>query len=129
MSPSVSRVALISATARQAREGLLGWVSFDLDETLRVDGVALRRRIDGRLTLAFPHRQDRSGGVHPYLRPLDAVARSLIERQVFLALGLDPGGEGFAASAPGESREVPLAGRPDPHASGQARHGPQEAPR
>lgn len=34
-------------------------------------------------------RRGRAGESHPYLRPLDAQARAVIERQVFEALGLD----------------------------------------
>jgi DNA-binding cell septation regulator SpoVG len=88
VSPAISRVILAPAARAELGSGLLGWVSFDLDEVLRVDGVALRRRLDGRLTLAFPCRRGRAGESHPYLRPLDAQARSVIERQVFEALGL-----------------------------------------
>ena len=89
MSPAISRVFLAQATPSDIGAGLLGWVSFDLDGLLRVDGVALRRRLDGRLTLSFPCRKGRAGDSHPYLRPLDAQARAIIERQVFAALGLD----------------------------------------
>jgi hypothetical protein len=85
----VQAVSLAPASADDARGGLLGWVAFDLAETLRVDGVALRRRLDGGLTLAFPRRRDRAGDSHPYLRPLDAQSRAVIEHQVFAALGLD----------------------------------------
>lgn len=88
MSPRISQVVLVTATHAELEHGLIGWVSFNIDEALRVDGVALRRRLDGRLMLAFPCRRDRAGADHPYLRPLDAQARAVIERQVFEALGL-----------------------------------------
>lgn len=88
MSPRISNVVIATAASDSVSSGLLGWVSFDIDEALRVDGVALRRRLDGRLTLSFPCRRGKSGGSHPYLRPLDAQARAVIERQVFAALGL-----------------------------------------
>jgi len=86
--PAISKVVMVAAARDELGAGLLGWVSFDLDEVLRIDGVALRRRLDGRLTLSFPCRRGKSGDNHPYLRPLDAQARAVIERQVFEALGL-----------------------------------------
>jgi hypothetical protein len=91
VTPTVSRVVLISASGAEREQGLVGWVSFDLDEALRIDGVALRRRLDGRPTLSFPCRRGKAGESHPYLRPLDAQARAVIEQQVFAALGLDGG--------------------------------------
>lgn len=89
MSPSVSKVVLAPTAPSEIERGLLGWVSFDIEGALRVDGVALRRRLDGRLTLSFPCRKGKAGDSHPYLRPLDAQARAVIERQVFEALGLN----------------------------------------
>jgi DNA-binding cell septation regulator SpoVG len=86
--PAITKVVLAPALGGECGSGLLGWVSFDLDEALRIDGVALRRRLDGRLTLSFPCRRGKAGERHPYLRPLDAQARALVERQVFEALGL-----------------------------------------
>jgi len=88
MRPAISKVVMVAAAPGELGSGLLGWLSFDLDHVLRVDGVALRRRLDGRLTLSFPCRRGRAGESHPYLRPLDAQARAVIERQVFEALGL-----------------------------------------
>lgn len=91
MIPAVSRVLLVQATPTEIERGLLGWVSFDLDGVLRVDGVALRRRLDGKPTLSFPCRKGRAGDSHPYLRPLDAQTRAVLERLVFAALNLDGG--------------------------------------
>ena len=59
-----------------------------LDATLRLDGLALRRTADGRLSLSFPARRDTAGKQHPYLRPVDDAARRDIEHQIFTALGL-----------------------------------------
>jgi hypothetical protein len=86
---NIGQVRLHQSSAAEAESGLLGWVSFDIGDVLRIDGVALRRRLDGCLTLSFPCRRGRGGDSHPYTRPLDAQARAVIERQVFEALGLD----------------------------------------
>jgi hypothetical protein len=71
------------------RNGFLGWVSFTIEPGLRVDGVAVRRTRDGRLTLSFPAHRDNQGRDHPYIRPTDDATRREVERQVLEALGLE----------------------------------------
>jgi hypothetical protein len=65
---------------------LLGWVTFELDGTLRLDGIALRRTLAGDVRLSDPQRVDRQGREHPYIRPVDDAARREVERQVLQAL-------------------------------------------
>jgi len=89
-----NRASLVLSNARLVRfesgdHGLLGWASFELYGHVRLDGVAVRRTRDGRLTLAFPERRDATGRRHPVVRPLNDEARREIEQQVFAALGLD----------------------------------------
>ena len=87
--PVVSEVRLVTATEADQRRGLLGFVSLHIDGRIVVDGVALRRTREGRLTLAFPKRLDRQGRRHPVVRSLDDETRVSIEHQVFTALGLE----------------------------------------
>ena len=87
----ISNARLVSATTKERAKGLIGYVSFILNGTLHLDGLALRRTADGRLTLSFPSRRDGTGRQHFFLRPLDDVARREIEHQVFAALGLGEG--------------------------------------
>ena len=75
----------LSRALDQSR-GLVGWLSFVLNENLRLDGIALRRTREGDLRLSFPERRDSDGRRHPVVRPLDAEARDEIEAQVFQAL-------------------------------------------
>jgi hypothetical protein len=84
----IDQVRLAGATRAEVATGLLGWVSCVLQDTLRLDGLALRRTADGRLALSFPARKDARGREHPYVRPLDDRARREIEAQVFRALGI-----------------------------------------
>ena len=56
---------------------------------LRLEGVTLRRTLDGRFALSFPARRDRQGRPHAIVRPLDKHALREVEAQVFAALGLD----------------------------------------
>ena len=81
----VTNIRFVSAPA-DASPGLLGWASFVLDDSLRLDSIAVRRTRAGELALSFPARLDRRGAEHPYIRPIDHAARIAIEAQVFAAL-------------------------------------------
>ena len=87
----VTHVRFKAASSREARTGLLGWVSCTVNGSLRLDGLSLRRTADARLVLSFPARRDGAGRQHFYVRPSDDRARREIERQVFQALGLEEG--------------------------------------
>jgi DNA-binding cell septation regulator SpoVG len=84
----ISNISFRPAAIPLVAEGLLGWVAFTLDKALRIEGVALRRTIEGHLTLSFPSYRDRYGNERYCLRPLNDSARQAIEEQVFQALGL-----------------------------------------
>lgn len=84
----ISKVRLTTADAKEQGNGLLGWVRLTIDGTIRLDGIALRRTLDGRLALSFPARRDLFGRQHAYVRPVDDRTRREVERQVFAALGL-----------------------------------------
>ncbi len=81
----VSDVRFAAAAANETEHGHLGWVSFCVGK-LKIDGVTVRRTLDGRLTLSFPARTDSAGWQHFYIRPLDDATRREIERQVFAQL-------------------------------------------
>ena len=87
---TISNVRFSSAPASDVDSGLLGWLSFDLDD-LRLDSVALRRTTHGRLTLSFPSRRDSSGRRHHIVRPVDDDARQEIERQIIAAIRIGDG--------------------------------------
>ena len=46
-----------SASEADARRGALGTLTFILNDRFRVEGVALRMTIDGRVDLRFPSRR------------------------------------------------------------------------
>ena len=85
----VSHVRFTAAPDATQETGLLGWLSLVLNGSLQLEGVTLRRTAHGRLALSFPARRDASGRQHAYVQPLDDRARREIERQVFMALGLE----------------------------------------
>ncbi len=84
----VSEVRFTAATPEQVDEGLLGFAACRYG-VLRLDGIAVRRTLDGRLTLSYPARRDSSGRKHFLIRPLDDAGRRLIEFEVLKALGLE----------------------------------------
>lgn len=87
--PTVTRVHLTPAGSRNRRDGLLGWLSFALDGSVLVDGIALRLAADGSPALRWPARRDGNGLLRYTVRPLSEDARLAIERQVLAAL--EPG--------------------------------------
>ena len=87
----LTEIKFSSSRPEETDAGLIGWVSCALNGTIHLDGIAVRRTVDGRLTLSFPARQDSHGRRHFYHRPLDDCARREIEARVFRALGLGEG--------------------------------------
>ena len=83
----ISSVHFVPAASHEKSSGLLGWVRCEYGD-LRLDSIAVRRTLDGRLALSFPARTDHSGRRHAYVRPLGDAVRKAIEAQVFRALEL-----------------------------------------
>ena len=65
--------------------GLLGFLAFD-HGGLRIDGVAVRRTLRGRVQISYPERLRRGGGSYPIVRPLDAATRRALEERILDAL-------------------------------------------
>ena len=84
--PRIGGVVFSPARELDARLGLLGFIACTLD-SLRVDGIALRRTAAGRLDLRFPtSRRGSSGRRFQVVWPADEAARQAIEAQVLAAL-------------------------------------------
>lgn len=83
----ITDVRFSPAGSALQRDGLLGWATFLVDGRLIVDGVMVRRRQDGGLTLAWPTRRDRHGVLHNHVRPLDDTTRRELEREILAQLG------------------------------------------
>lgn len=88
----ISSLAFVAASESDRSNGLLGYLSFVLGETLRIDGVTVRRTAAGRITLSFPQRTDRQGRQHAIVHPIDRDAQLRIERTVLEMLAHDLGG-------------------------------------
>lgn len=87
----ISEVRFSSGPATHVERGLLGWFSFVLNGSIRIDGVSLRRTADGRLALSYPARVDSSGREWRFIRPLSDTVRRDIEHQVLAAVGYEGG--------------------------------------
>ncbi len=87
--PRITEVEFTAASRKDARTGLLGWVRVVVNDSLRLDGLTVRRTRRGRLALSFPAKPGLTGAQFFYIRPLDDAARKHIEQQVFRALGLE----------------------------------------
>ena len=85
----VTNLRFTAASESEVARGLIGWVALELNEALKIQGVAFRRTVDGRYTLSFPARPDGQGGKRFYVRPLDDRARRDLEHQVLQALNIE----------------------------------------
>ena len=54
----------VRGTDQDARDGLLGYLSLDYGPLI-LDSLTVRRTTEGRITLSFPERRDRTGRRHP----------------------------------------------------------------
>jgi len=82
----ISNVRFSAASRRDAARGLLGFVSCMINGALRIDGLTLRRTLDGQFVVAFPARTDARGDKHYIIRPTDNAARLDFEEQILAAL-------------------------------------------
>jgi hypothetical protein len=87
----ISGVGFTPATDDDAKRGLLGYVTCTFADLLLLDGLTLRVTAAGEHRLSFPARTDNQGKRHPYFRPFDDRARTIIENAVFAALGVERG--------------------------------------
>lgn len=83
---AVSDIRFAPSGPDQRAKGLRGWVCCVVGR-LQLDGLAVRRTLDGRLALSFPARTASDGSRHAYVRPLDDEARIAIETAVIDHLG------------------------------------------
>ena len=90
----MARISSVRFTPAQTGGGLIGWVSFVLEPGLLVDGVAVRRSLNGRWVLSWPYRKDGAGRVHHHVRPLDLAAQREVEGRLLDEVRLLVGGRG-----------------------------------
>ncbi len=64
--------------------GLIGWARI-LIGPFRIDGLAVRRRLDGRWIVTWPARRDAAGRMHPSVIPIDDEVRRRVEDVVLTA--------------------------------------------
>jgi hypothetical protein len=88
MNIDISRLRYVPADPFERRNGLFGYLSLDVNDALRLDGITVRRTRDGRLTLSYPVRTNERGVEFFVVRPIRDDVRLAIEHRVFEDLGL-----------------------------------------
>ena len=82
----ISDVRFTTADKNEKQNGLLGWVTCLVNGKLRLDGIAVRRTLDGRLVLSFPAHRDGKGQQHFFVCPLNDATRRHIENAILTAI-------------------------------------------
>jgi DNA-binding cell septation regulator SpoVG len=78
-------VSFVAASEADQAAGLLAYVSCTWNEAVRVDCLTVRRTREGGLYVAYQAKTDGRGRRRPFVRPIDGLARTQIERQVLAA--------------------------------------------
>ena len=76
---------------------LVGWASCVINGSLRVNSIEIRRGANGRLFLACPTQESRSGVAHPYFCPINREARAALEKAILGKLPASPAENGGRA--------------------------------
>ena len=77
-----TRVRCFPATAPLRASGMRAFAQVVIEETLFVDGLAVRITQGGKAIVTWPERRDGEGRVHAVVRVLDEGTRDEIERAV-----------------------------------------------
>jgi len=83
----ISDVECSAAPPSDQARGLLCFVSFTIDDCIRIDGVTLRLSKDGRPILSFPKRTEKSGRRRPIVHPVSLAARDHVTHLILDAVG------------------------------------------
>ena len=87
--PEVTNVVFQGAPEELGRTGLLGYVTFTLNDLVHIKRVALRRSDRGSLVLRYPKRRLLCGHQVEYVVPVDDEVRRAIELQVLALLSTE----------------------------------------
>jgi len=99
----IKLVRFTSPTPDEFASGLLAYISIEVNEALRLDGLTVRCTRAGRIEVQYPERTDGRGHRRPFARPTSTAVRREIERQLHAALR--------AQLLPPEVGEIPGAPR------------------
>lgn len=82
----ITEIRVDASPPELVETGQIAWVSFVLNDRLRVSGVTVRRTLDDEYRLSFPARTSDDGDKYFYVRPISNDARIEIETAIFDAL-------------------------------------------
>ncbi len=80
-----------AAPEKHREKGVIGWVSFDIYESFRVNAVVVKENREGHVSLSYPANKSPDGTLHHYVRPLNNETRLQVEDEILGVLGY--GGE------------------------------------
>lgn len=86
MTPLVTSVRFLQASALDQQQGLLGWASATLAGVVRVDGLVVRRTLHGDVRVFPPERIDRGGRRHRVVDVVDPHVERAWEAEILVAL-------------------------------------------
>lgn len=86
---TVTDASLVAANPAEREKGLLGYLAITVNGRLRIEGLALRRTMTGRISVSFPEKRDSSGRPIHLVRPLDADTQRSLERQILEILAYE----------------------------------------
>lgn len=72
---------------RDRTRGLRGWCSVTIDETWRIDGIAVRVNGEGEPMITFPSKNSGGGGDYKYVRALRREDHVAVERAILSHVG------------------------------------------
>jgi DNA-binding cell septation regulator SpoVG len=79
----VTEARFSAAPGRDRATGLMGWLSIVINNSIKIDGLTLRRNRDGRLYVGFPRRR---GSEHYLVHPISDHARREVQHQILEAI-------------------------------------------
>ena len=79
-----SKIRFVPASEGDQQRGLLAYVCVVLGP-YKIDGIAVRRTLKGKLAISYPTRNARSGTAHPVFLPTDPDVRGALEEEIIAA--------------------------------------------
>ena len=80
--PMISDIRIARASESQRARGLIAWVCCLLDGWFQIDGLCVRRTLDGRYVVSFPTHFDERNVKRTAFRPVTREAHEAVERPI-----------------------------------------------
>ena len=81
MTIRLSDVRFVHGSQRDVERGLLAYARVALGP-YKIDGIAVRRTLEGTLAISYPKRTAEDGTAHTYFLPTDPEVRAALEGEI-----------------------------------------------